>query len=151
MEHSKLFWYNCYYYFLVILSIFLLISQYRNLHAWNLLLTWSSVNCITVSVEIDCQRFQSRQVFRNLLSTDTMYRANLKHVTERNEKKQKRNETERNETKRNCFVSCISIYLRVITNSRNCFVSFRFCFVSLISKNTHTTFYIYFTISSHKT
>jgi hypothetical protein len=28
-------------------------------------------------------------------------------------------------------------------------VSFRFRFVSLISKNTHTTFYIYFTISSH--
>jgi len=33
-------------------------SQYRNLCAWNLLLTCSSVNCITVSVEIDCPRFQ---------------------------------------------------------------------------------------------
>ena len=61
------------------------------------------------------------------------------------------NGTKRNEieTKRDCFVSCFSIYLRVITNSRNCFVSFRFRFLSLISKNTHTTFYIYFTISSH--
>ena len=73
----------------------------------------------------------------------------------RNEIETKRNETKRNgmrrnETKRNCFVSCFSIiYLRVITNSRNCFVSFRFRFVSLISKNTHTTFYIYFTISSY--
>jgi hypothetical protein len=56
------------------------------------------------------------------------------------------NRTKQNEieTKRNCSVSCFSIYLRVITNSRNCFVSFRFRFVSLISKNTHTTFYIYF-------
>jgi hypothetical protein len=35
-------------------------SQYRNLRAWNLLLTCSSVNFITVSVEIDCSRFQSR-------------------------------------------------------------------------------------------
>ena len=76
-------------------------------------------------------------------------RANLKRVTERNETKKKRNETERNEAKRNWLVSSFSIYLRVITNSRNCFVSFRFRFVSLISKNTHTTFYIYFTISSH--
>jgi hypothetical protein len=70
-----------------------------------------------------------------------------RNETERNETK--RNETKRKEKKRNCFISCFSIYLRVITNSRNCFVSFRFRFVSLISKNTHTTFYIYFTISSH--
>jgi hypothetical protein len=68
--------------------------------------------------------------------------------TKQNEIETKRNGTKRNETKRNCFVFCFSIYLRVITNSRNCFISFRF--VSLISKNTHTTFYIYFTISSHK-
>jgi hypothetical protein len=51
----------------------LFIPQYRNLCAWNLLLACSSVNCITVSVEIDCPRFQSRYVFRNLLSTGTMY------------------------------------------------------------------------------
>ena len=43
-----------------VIYIFLFYSQYRNLCAWNLLLTCSSVNCITVSVEIDCPRFQSR-------------------------------------------------------------------------------------------
>ena len=64
----------------LLLEIQILDSQYRNLCTWNLSLTCSSVNCITVLVEIDCPYFQSREIFRNLLSTDTMYLC--KKVTE---------------------------------------------------------------------
>jgi hypothetical protein len=56
----------------------------------------------------------------------------------------KRNEieTKRNETK--LFRFLFNIYLRVITNSRNCFVSFLFRFVSLISKKyTHYFLYLF--------
>ena len=35
----------------------ILLSQSRNLYAWNLLLTCSSVNCITISVEFDILHF----------------------------------------------------------------------------------------------
>jgi hypothetical protein len=43
-----------------VIYLFSFYSQHRNVCTWNLLLMFSSVSCITVSVEIDCPRFQSR-------------------------------------------------------------------------------------------